>query len=183
MEKTETLKDSLGSYVPAAYMLPLRIGVGWMWLDGGLRKLVLAPQKVNPASASFVLGKFVTFLPHSGPFEGFLKFMLENPSLGSPFLIVYSVLELVVGTLLIIGLFTRLAGFGGALMAASLAPAFWLGSTCEDEWQIGSLLVAGGVVLMLSAAGRRYGLDSYLYRRFGDRGVLNTKLLRHIKLW
>jgi thiosulfate dehydrogenase [quinone] large subunit len=38
-------------------------------------------------------------------------------------------------------------------------------------------------VLMLSAAGRRYGVDSYLYRRFGDRGVANAKLLRHIKLW
>ncbi|MEM0120371.1 MAG: TQO small subunit DoxD [Thermoprotei archaeon] len=183
MQNTEILKESARAYVPAAYLLPLRVGVGWMWLDGGLRKLVLAPQKVNPASASFVLGKFVTFIPHSGPFEGFLKYMLENPAIGSPFLIAYSILELLVGTLLIIGLLTRLAGFGGSLMAASLAPAFWLGSTCEDEWQIGSLLVAGGVVLMLSAAGRRYGLDSYLYRKYGDRGLANVWLLKYIKLW
>jgi thiosulfate dehydrogenase [quinone] large subunit len=184
MEKTvEALKNNVGYYAPTAYLLPLRISVGWMWLDGGLRKLVLAPAKVDPASSSFVLGKFVTFLPHAGPFTQFLKYMLENPSIGSPFLIAYSVLELLVGSFLILGFLTRLAGFGGAVMAASLTPAFWLGSTCEDEWQIGSLLVAGGVVLMLTAAGRKYGVDSYLYRRLGDRGIANLPLLRQIKLW
>ncbi|PSN85512.1 quinol oxidase [Candidatus Marsarchaeota G1 archaeon BE_D] len=168
---------------PSEYLLPLRIGVGWMWFDGGLRKLVLAPDKVNPSSSSFVLGKLVTFLPHAGFFQPFLKFVLENPAIGAPFLVVYSVLELVIGSLLVIGLFTRLAGFGSALMASSLAPAFWLGSTCEDEWQIGSLLLAGGVVLMLSAAGRKFGLDSLLFRKYGDRGLLNVPLLKHIKLW
>jgi thiosulfate dehydrogenase [quinone] large subunit len=111
---------------PSEYLLPLRIGVGWMWFDGGLRKLVLAADKVNPSSSSFVLGKLVTFLPHAGFFQPFLKFVLENPAIGAPFLVVYSVLELVIGSLLIIGLFTRLAGFKVLSWLLRLHPLFGL---------------------------------------------------------
>jgi thiosulfate dehydrogenase [quinone] large subunit len=168
---------------PQAYLLPVRLVVGWDWLDAGLRKLVLAPDKVDPSSSSFVLNKFVSFLPHAGVFAPLLKYFLENPGTGGTFLLVYSVAELLVGGLLVLGLMTRLAGFGGAVMAAALAPAFWLGSTCEDEWQIGILLVAAGAVLALTSSGRTFGLDSLLYRRFGDRPISRLPGLRLLKFW
>lgn len=176
-------RQAVKGQAPLAYLLPLRLTVGWDWLDAGLRKLVLAPAKVNPASASFVLNKFVSFLPHAGPFTLLLKYFLENPSIGGTFLVTYAVAEVIVGVFLITGFLSRLAGFGGLVMAAALMPAYWLGSTCEDEWQIGILLVASGAVLALMASGRKFGLDSYLYARFGDRPVSSLPVLRWIKFW
>lgn len=181
--KSELIADVQKKLTPQAYLLPMRLVVGWDWLDAGLRKLVLAPAKVNPTSPSFVLNKFVAFLPHAGVFAPLLKYFLENPATGGAFLVTYAVVELLVGGFLMLGFMTRLAGFGGAVMAAALAPAFWLGSTCEDEWQIGILLVAAGAVLALTSSGRTFGLDSLLYRKFGDRPLSRLPLLRLIKLW
>jgi thiosulfate dehydrogenase [quinone] large subunit len=176
-------REATKSLTPLAYLLPLRLTVGWDWLDAGLRKLMLAPAKVNPSSSSFVLNKFVSFLPHAGPFTFLLKYFLENPSVGGTFLVTYAVAEVIVGVFLITGLLSRLAGFGSVVMAAALMPAYWLGSTCEDEWQIGILLVASSVVLMLMASGRKFGLDSYLFVKFGDRPISSLPVLRWIKFW
>ncbi len=68
-------------------------------------------------------------------------------------------------------------------MALSLAPAAWLGSTCEDEWQILSLLLAGAVSIMIAGAGRKYGVDEILYKKYGDRPIINAPLLKYIRLW
>lgn len=181
MEKTKTHEDL--DYVKTVSYLPLRFGVGWMWLDGGLRKAVLAPQKLDPSSTAFVLNKVVTFLPHSGPFRPYLVSMLEDPSLGATFLTIFSWFEVLIGLFIVIGFLSRLSGFIAGGMALSLAPAAWLGSTCEDEWQILSLLLAGAVSIMIAGAGRKYGVDELLYKRFGDRGIANLPLLKYIKLW
>ena len=171
-------------HVEAVSLFPIRFAVAWMWLDGGLRKAVLAPQKLNPNSPSFVLNKVVTFLPHAGIFKPELISFLENPSLGATFLAIFSWFEIIVGLFLLIGFLTRLMSFIAAAMAVSLAPAAWLGSTCEDEWQIFSLLLAGAVTLMLAGAGRYWGVDYFLYKKFGDRGISKTlPILKWIKLW
>ncbi|QKR00172.1 DoxX family membrane protein [Metallosphaera tengchongensis] len=166
------------------YLFPLRFAVGWMFLDGGLRKAVLKPAKLDPNSSSFVGGKLVNFLPHAGPFKPLLLMTLENRALDVTFLTVFSYLEILAGLFIIIGLVTRLSSLGALAMSLGFAPAYWLGSTCEDEWQIGSLLTAGAVVLMLTASGRVFGLDYYLYKRFGDRPISRKlPLLNMIKLW
>ncbi|AOL16626.1 quinol oxidase [Sulfolobus sp. A20] len=172
-----------GNSTRLEYLWPLRFAVGWMFLDGGLRKAVLKPAKLDPTSPSFVGGKLVNFLPHAGPFKQFLLMVLENHSLNVTFLTIFSYVEIIAGFLIIIGLFTRLASFGAAVMAFGMAPAYWLGSTCEDEWQIGSLLTAGAIVLMLTASGRVWGLDYFLFKKFGDRPIANLPILRWIKLW
>ncbi len=178
------VKMNEGNSTRMEYLWPLRFAAGWMFLDGGLRKAVLKPEKLNPLSASFVGGKLVNFLPHAGPFKPFLLMTLENRVLDVTFLTAFSYLEIVVGLFLILGVLTRLAAFGALLMSAGFAPAYWLGSTCEDEWQIGALLVAGSLVLMLTASGRTWGFDSLLYRRFGDRALSRRlPLLKWIKLW
>jgi len=124
----------------------------------------------------------VNFLPHTGPFKPLLLMTLENRTLDATFLTVFSYVELLVGIMIVIGLLTRLASLGALAMSVGFAPAYWLGSTCEDEWQIGALLTAGSVVLMLTAAGRVWGLDHFLYKKFGDRPIANVPILKWIKL-
>ncbi len=175
-------KDDLENVKTISY-LPLRFAVGWMWLDGGLRKAVLKPAKLDPSSSSFVLNKVVTFLPHAGLFKGPLLSFLQDPSLGATFLTIFSAFEIIVGVALIFGILSRLFGFIAGGMALSLAPAAWLGSTCEDEWQILALLLAGAVSIMIAGAGRKYGVDEILYRKYGDRPIINAPLLKYIRLW
>ncbi|AKA75135.1 DoxX family membrane protein [Saccharolobus solfataricus] len=166
------------------YLFPIRFAVGWMFFDGGIRKAILKPAKLDPNSSSFVGGKLVNFLPHAGPFKDFLLMTLENRTFDVTFLTIFSYVEILVGLFLIIGFLTRLSAFGAAVMAIGMAPAYWLGSTCEDEWQIGSLLTAGAIVLMLTAAGRVWGVDYYLYKKFGDWSLSKKiPLLNLIKFW
>ncbi|AWR99063.1 thiosulfate:quinone oxidoreductase large subunit [Metallosphaera hakonensis] len=173
-----------GNSTRMEYLFPIRFAVGWMFLDGGLRKAVLKPAKLDPSSSSFVGGKLVNFLPHAGPFKPFLLMTLENKALDVTFLTLFSYVEIIAGLFLILGLLTRLSAFAALLMSVGFAPAYWLGSTCEDEWQIGSLLTAGSVVLMLTATGRTMGLDALLYRKFGDRALSRkVPILNLIKLW
>ena len=49
---------------PTLYTWILRFAVGWDYFDGGLRKAVLAPQKLAVGTPTFVLNKLVSFLPH-----------------------------------------------------------------------------------------------------------------------
>jgi thiosulfate dehydrogenase [quinone] large subunit len=169
---------------PTLYTWILRFVVGWDYFDGGLRKIVLAPDKLAVGTPTFVLNKLVSFLPHAGFFKSFLLYALANPSFSVPFIITFSALEMIIGILLIVGFITRLAAFGGALMAVGFQPAFWLGATCEDEWQIGILLFAASLTILLVGAGRTMGLDYFLYKRFGDRGISKKiPILKWIKLW
>ncbi|MEM3347985.1 MAG: thiosulfate:quinone oxidoreductase large subunit [Metallosphaera sp.] len=173
-----------GNSTRMEYLFPIRFAVGWMFLDGGLRKAVLKPAKLDPNSSSFVGGKLVNFLPHSGPFKSLLLMTLENRSLDVSFLTAFSYIEIIAGLLLVLGLLTRLAALGSLFMSVGFAPAYWLGSTCEDEWQIGALLTAGSIVLMLTASGRVMGLDKFLYERLGDRPISKkVPILNMIKLW
>jgi thiosulfate dehydrogenase [quinone] large subunit len=182
LENVKEEKEDLENVKTISY-LPLRFAVGWMWLDGGLRKAVLKPAKLDPNSPSFVLNKVVTFLPHAGIFKGALLSFLSDPSFGATFLAIFSAFEIIVGLALIIGVLSRFFGFIAAGMALSLAPAAWLGSTCEDEWQILSLLLAGAVSIMIAGAGRKYGVDEILYKKYGDRPIINAPLLKYIRLW
>jgi len=108
---------------------------------------------------------------------------LENHTFDVTFLTLFSYIEIIAGLFLVIGFLTRLAAFGTGAMAIGMAPAYWLGSTCEDEWRIGALLTAGAIVVMLTGAGRVWGLDYFLYKKFGDRGIANVPILKWIKLW
>ncbi|MCH1771123.1 MULTISPECIES: thiosulfate:quinone oxidoreductase large subunit [Metallosphaera] len=173
-----------GNSTRMEYLFPIRFAVGWMFLDGGLRKAVLKPAKLDPNSSSFVGGKLVNFLPHAGPFKPFLLMTLENRTLDVTFLTVFSYIEIIAGLFLVIGFLTRLSALAALFMSVGFAPAYWLGSTCEDEWQIGALLTAGSVVLMLTATGRVFGVDSVLYKKFGDRPLSKRiPILNMIKLW
>lgn len=82
---------------------------------------------------------------------------------------VFSILEGLCGLGLLTGTLTRLSALGIGLMSYGvLTGAGWLGSTCLDEWQIGSLGMAGSLVVMGAGAGR-ISMDQLVLNRWGGR--------------
>ncbi|MDT7906405.1 MAG: DoxD domain-containing protein [Sulfolobales archaeon] len=159
----------------------LRITLGWMFFSAFVRRVINVPAKLNPQSSAYVGGKILTFLPHAwSPIKGILIWLLENPTLLYGFLITFTALEAIFGLMMILGLFTRLSGFGLAMLAWGIGPAAgWLGSTCVDEWQIAS--VEGAAALMFMLTGSRWlSIDQILYSKYPD-GIKIGKM--RIPLW
>lgn len=150
---------------PSVAMVAIRVVVGWMFFSAFHRRVVLAPQKLDPDVAGYVGEKFNTFMPGAILGVGdMIAFLLDHPSLLLGFLWVFTIIEALVGLALIFGVATRLAAFGTlALSAGILFGAGWLGPTCLDEWQIGAMGIAGGATLMLGGAGP-FSVDAWLAR-------------------
>lgn len=150
----------------SAALLPLRLVLGWMFLSAFHRRIVLAPHKLDADLPGYLGEKFNQFMP--GAILGvdhMIAWLLDRPGALEVFLWSFTIIEGLVGVALIAGLGTRLAALGVALMSAGiLFGAGWLGPTCLDEWQIGSLGVAGGATLMLAGAGA-FSVDGWLHTR------------------
>ena len=134
---------------------PVRWVAGWLFLSAFIRRFINAPEKMNPDAAGYVGEKFNHFMPNAvaGQKE-MIEWLLANPSQLHIFLIVFSVLEGLCGLGLLTGTLTRLSALGISLMSYGvLTGAGWLGSTCLDEWQIGSLGMTGALVIMGTGAG------------------------------
>jgi thiosulfate dehydrogenase [quinone] large subunit len=138
----------------ALVALPVRLVLGWTYFSAFWRRVVLS-NKLNPDLPGYVGEKFNHFLPHSigiGP-------IMEH------LMIAFTIVEGIAGACMILGLFTRpVAVIVSALAFGILISAGWLGTTCLDEWQIGILGVAGGLLLFLSGGGH-YSLDGFLAAR------------------
>src|SRR5690554_2349137 len=81
-------------------------------------------------------------------------------------MIVFTIVEAVVGLLLMLGLFTRLMSIGVFFLAMGiLLGAGWIGTTCLDEWQIGVLGVSTGFMLYFTGGGS-FSVDRWLTARF-----------------
>lgn len=77
-------------------------------------------------------------------------------------MIAFTIIEGIVGLLIMFGLFTRFMSVGVfALAMGILLSSGWIGTTCLDEWQIGTLGIATGFTLFLTGGGK-YSLDHYL---------------------
>ena len=88
--------------------------------------------------------------------------ILQVPGLFAPF---QMVAELLMGLALLFGLFTPLAAAGATLFFFNLFLAYFGGS--EWIWTY-VLLTVSALVVALSQAGRAWGLDSELLRRWGE---------------
>ncbi len=154
---------------PSPTPLILRLVAGWMFLSAAHRRLVLAPGKLDPDSASYLGHKFNQFMPGAiGGVDRLIAALLDAPSALHAFLWSFTIIEGLVGLALIFGLGTRLAAVGSAAMSVGiLLGAGWLGPTCLDEWQIGALGGAVGSALMLTGAGA-YSLDAEIARRWPE---------------
>ncbi len=162
--------------------IPLRLVLGWMFFSAAWRRVVLASGKLQPNSPLWVGHKFNTFLPHASNFMGvgnLIHLLILHPQALAVFLDIFTVIEFLVGLSLIFGLFSRLGGFGAVALAFGiLFGSGWLGATCLDEWQVGSVEMTIGLLILF--AGSTWSLDdlvrskwpnaanSFIYRLIGN---------------
>lgn len=141
--------------------------LGWMFFSAFWRRVVLEHAKHDPNSPAYIGVKFNTFLPNAlEPVKSTIEFFVTHPELLYWKLWLFTGIELLVGAALILGLASRLAGLGAAMLSwGILWGAGWLGSTCLDEWQIGSMGVAIGLGVALAGAGP-WSLDALWQRRW-----------------
>ena len=145
---------------------PLRWALAWIFFSALWRRAVLVPDKLDPSSNAYVGFKFNHFLPHALWIKGMIAFLITHETTLYVFLIIFTIIEALVGLSLAFGLFTRLGGIGATCLAwGILMGAGWLGSTCIDEWQIGTMGIAGGLLLFLSGSGP-WSLDSWWQKKW-----------------
>lgn len=143
--------------------LALRLVVGWTYFSAFWRRTVLA-NKLDPEMAGYIGEKFNAFLPNALGIKPLIQYLVENPDMLWINMIIFTVIEGVVGLLIMFGAFTRLMSIGVFSLAMGiLLGSGWIGTTCLDEWQIGALGIATGFVLFLTGSGK-YSLDHYLMK-------------------
>lgn len=159
------------AYIP----LILRLTTGWIYFSALWRRVALA-DKLDPETAGYIGEKFNNFLPNALGIQPVIRYMLENPDVLHANMVIFTIIEGVVGLTLIFGLMNRLAGVGATLLALSiLLGAGWLGTTCLDEWQIGVFGLITGSTLAFTGAGR-LSVDSWIARK--NPGIAGKKWFR-----
>src|SRR5690606_23226239 len=144
------------------FTLSLRWVIGWTYFSAFWRRLIL-DNKLIPEEAGYIGEKFNHFLPNALGIKPVIEYLVSNPDALQISMITFTIIEAIVGLLLILGLFTRLMSIGVLFLALGiLLGSGWLGTTCLDEWQIGVLGVSGGCVLFFTGSGP-YSLDHFFW--------------------
>lgn len=147
------------------YTLAIRLVVGWTYFSAFWRRLVLE-NKLIPDSAGYIGEKFNHFLPNSIGIRSVIEYLVTHPEILWWAMVVFTLVEGIVGLLFMLGFFTRLMSVGVMSLATGiLLGSGWLGTTCLDEWQIGILGVAAGFTVFLSGGGR-YSVDAWCFRKW-----------------
>ena len=143
--------------------LALRLVIGWTYFSAFWRRTVLA-DKLDPEVVGYIGEKFNAFLPNALGIKPIIQYLVENPDALWINMVIFTIVEGVVGLFIIFGLFTRIISIGvfGLAMGILLGSG-WIGTTCLDEWQIGVLGIATGFVLFLTGSGK-YSVDNYLMK-------------------
>ena len=143
--------------------LALRLVVGWTYFSAFWRRTALA-NKLDPEAAGYIGEKFNAFLPNALGIKPIIQYLVENPDALWVNMVIFTIVEGIVGLFIMFGLFTRIMSIGvfGLAMGILLGSG-WIGTTCLDEWQIGVLGIATGFVLFLTGSGK-YSLDNYLIK-------------------
>lgn len=160
MAYQNTKQDMLEAYSIAGLItLSLRLVVGWTYFSAFWRRVVLE-NKLIPDTAGYIGEKFNHFLPNAFGIKPIIEYLVNNPDYLWWAMVVFTIIEGIVGLLFILGFLTRLMSLGVLGLATGiLLGSGWLGTTCVDEWQIGILGVAAGFTLFMTGGGP-YSLDS-----------------------
>ena len=144
--------------------LALRMVVGWTYFSAFWRRLILE-NKLDPDAAGYIGEKFNHFLPNALGIKPMIEYLVSNPDALWWAMAVFTIVEGIVGLLLMFGFFTRLMSIGVFSLAMGiLLGSGWIGTTCLDEWQIGVLGVSCGFLLFLSGSAK-YSLDQYFINK------------------
>lgn len=157
------------------FTLSIRLVIGWTYFSAFWRRMVLE-NKLIPDEAGYIGEKFNHFLPNALGIKPIIEYLVTHPEALQTSMIVFTIIEAIVGFFVMLGLFSRLMGIGVFSLAMGiLLGSGWLGTTCLDEWQIGVLGVAGGFTLFLTGSGT-YSLDNLLMKK--NVGFTNSKWFR-----
>jgi len=155
--------NSPSSELAGLYTLSLRMVIGWTYFSAFWRRLILE-NKLIPDEQGYIGEKFNHFLPNALGIKPIIEYLVTHPDALQQSMMVFTIIEAIVGLFIILGLFTRLMSIGiFSLALGILSGSGWLGTTCLDEWQIGVLGIAGGFVLFLTGSGP-YSLDYYFIK-------------------
>lgn len=164
--------NSQSSDLAGLYTLSLRMVIGWTYFSAFWRRLILE-NKLIPDEKGYIGEKFNHFLPNALGIKPIIEYLVTHPDTLQQSMMIFTIIEAIVGFLIILGLFTRLMSIGiFSLALGILLGSGWLGTTCVDEWQIGVLGIAGGFVLFLTGSGP-YSLDYYFMKK--NRRFTQTK--------
>lgn len=165
-------QNQLNAYTFAGiFTLALRLVVGWTYFSAFWRRLILE-NKLIPDTAGYIGEKFNHFLPNSIGIRPLIEYLVSTPDVLWWAMVVFTLIEGIVGLLFILGFFTRLMSLGVLGLATGiLLGSGWLGTTCLDEWQIGILGIAAGFTIFLSGGGK-YSLDYVFEKKY----ALNRKI-------
>lgn len=164
--RIEERQDMMQSYsLLGIFTLSLRLVVGWTYFSAFWRRLVLE-NKLIPDTAGYIGEKFNHFLPNAFGIKPIIEYLVTNPDQLWWSMVIFTIIEGIVGLFFILGFFTRLMSIGVLSLATGiLLGSGWLGTTCVDEWQIGILGIAAGFTLFLSGGGR-YSLDNLMMNKY-----------------
>jgi thiosulfate dehydrogenase [quinone] large subunit len=149
-------------------MLGVRLVQGWIYWGGASRRLIYSVGKLDPSSHAYMAYKMNHAVPGAifGTGQA-LSYVLHHPTLMYVSIIIFTLVELVVGVGLILGFMTRFLGLVSIGLALSLMLMFgWLGSTCVDEWTMASDSFAMGLGIMIAGGGSWWSLDHWIARQF-----------------
>lgn len=155
---TLSIKNDKGLLV-----LGVRLVIGWTYFSAFFRRTILE-NKLDPDAAGYIGEKFNHFLPNALGIKPIIQYLVENPDALWLNMVIFTIVEGIVGLFIIFGLFTRIMSIGifGLAMGILLGSG-WIGTTCLDEWQIGVLGIATGFMLFLTGSGT-YSVDNYMMK-------------------
>ncbi len=122
--------------IPAITILPLRVFLSISFLYAGIQK-VLDPGFLQPGSATY-LGKQILGFSHGSPIQFVLMHLMEH-AVAVGWLTI--AVELAVGVLVLLGLFTRVAALGGLM----LSTGFFLSAS----WNTYPYFLGSDIVFMM----------------------------------
>ncbi|MDG4654071.1 TQO small subunit DoxD [Chryseobacterium arthrosphaerae] len=156
--------NSQSSDLAGLYTLSLRMVIGWTYFSAFWRRLILE-NKLIPDEKGYIGEKFNHFLPNALGIKPIIEYLVTHPDALQRSMMIFTIIEAIVGLFIIFGLLTRLMSIGiFSLALGILLGSGWLGTTCLDEWQIGVLGIAGGFVLFLTGSGP-YSLDYFFINK------------------
>lgn len=144
--------------------LAVRLVIGWTYFSAFWRRTILT-NKLDPETTGYIGEKFNHFLPNALGIKPIIQYLVENPDALWMNMVIFTIIEGIVGLCIMLGLFTRIMSIGVFSLAMGiLLGSGWIGTTCLDEWQIGVLGIATGFMLFITGSGT-YSLDQYLINK------------------
>ncbi|NRB38810.1 MAG: DoxX family membrane protein [Pseudomonadales bacterium] len=148
----------------------IAFSMGFVFFMGGWRRFINSPIKHDIEHAAHLANKLVSAAPGS-PLEPLIHWLLYRPNLVEWAVYMMSTAEIIVGLGLMLGLLTRLAAIGSAVLNMTMMLIFgWMGYECLDEWTMSALGFAISITLLIYGTGS-YSLDRLFNLDIGARFI------------